>query len=414
MGLFDGRDPGEPHGSTADCARTLHLPVVLVFNGRGMAASVAALGLGFERMAARQHIRIAGFIANNVGSPRHAELLGEALRREGLPPLLGALPRRAAWTLPERQLGLFPAEEVGTSEAWMDALADVAEQYLDMDALLEAVRLPRVSPPEPAVLDVSASEGMPRRMGIAKDRAFCFYYEENERALRRRGWELVPLSPLADAARPPNLDALYLGGGYPEVFAESLSKNTSMRESVRAFAARQGAVYAECGGYMYLCAELEIPANPATGGKLRRWPMCRVIEATARMGERVRSLGYREADMLGGAPFGLERRVFRGHEFHWSSIELHHDYPPLYSVKGRTGEAQAGVAFGGVGSICGRDRLRPCRAFPNAGGFRSFGLRDGAGHPAQRPLKRGENHAGQSLAVRIAGRIRNMQHGAVH
>ncbi|MEI3479440.1 MAG: hypothetical protein V8Q84_10485 [Bilophila sp.] len=187
-----------------------------------------------------------------------------------------------------------------------------------------------------------------KRMGIARDHAFCFYYEENLRLLRARGWELIPFSPLADAGLPPHLDALYLGGGYPEVFARQLSRNAAMRRAIRDFAAQGGEIYAECGGYMYLCAQLETaPPFPRRlrsfrflrflrfrnlrssrrrsfsrlrfgvfflfffrkGGMAQEetevWPMCGVIDATARMGGRLRSLGYREVTFFSDAPFGV-------------------------------------------------------------------------------------------------------------
>ena len=204
MGLFDSRDPGDPAGGTADCARALGIPVVLVFNARGMACSAAALVAGFRLHASRMGVQLAGVIANNVGSPRHADILRRALESERLPPLLGALPRNEAWRIPERQLGLLPSEEAGTTEAWLDALADVAESSVDMDRLLSLTEARR--PKARAVLPPRGIR--PRRMGIAKDRAFCFYYEENERALAARGWELLPFSPLEETALPPGIDAL--------------------------------------------------------------------------------------------------------------------------------------------------------------------------------------------------------------
>lgn len=357
MGLFDGREPDDPAGSTADCAAALGIPVVLVFNARGMAASAAALVGGFHLYAARSGLRLAGVIANNVGGQRHAALLREALAQEGLPPLLGALPRREAWRLPERQLGLLPSEEAGADAAWIDALADEAEPHLDVDRLLELTLAGR--PHAPDAPPAARAPAARRRMGIARDRAFCFYYEENLRVLRARGWELIPFSPLADAELPPRLDALYLGGGYPEVFARELSANAPLRRAVRDFADRGGEIHAECGGYMYLCSALEVPSPvlpraphaapaPGAGEKIETWPMCGVLEATARMGGRLRSLGYREVTMLSGAPFGLERRTFRGHEFHWSEIESRRAYPPLYTVRDRSGERPEGVAVGHV------------------------------------------------------------------
>lgn len=343
MGLFDGRE-GTSSGSTADCALALGLPVIFVFNGRGMADSAAALVAGFTRQAAQTGVRIVGAIANNVGSQRHALLLREALERNSLPPLLGALPRCETWRLPERQLGLLPSKEAGVTSVWFDALAKAAESHLDMPRLLELVRGER------PVLSVNRI--LPetrRRMGIAKDSAFCFYYEENERQLLEEGWELIPFSPLKDATLPPRLDAIYLGGGYPEVFAQELSANTALRGAIRDFAAKGGEIYAECGGYMYLCAELEASEDANGAGEARRsWPMCGVLDATARMSGRIRSLGYREVTLLSGSPFGMATTVFRGHEFHWSSIVLHRDYPPLYEVIGSGGTEHGGVAFGNI------------------------------------------------------------------
>ncbi|MFQ8890377.1 MAG: cobyrinate a,c-diamide synthase [Bilophila wadsworthia] len=279
------------------------------------------------------------------GKPRHADILRRALESERLPPLLGALPRNEAWRIPERQLGLLPSEEAGTTEAWLDALADVAESSVDMDRLLSLTEARRQK--ARAVLPPRGIR--PRRMGIAKDRAFCFYYEENERALAARGWELLPFSPLEDTALPPGIDALYLGGGYPEVFARELSGNAAMREAIRAFAEQGGEIYAECGGYMYLCTRLEASEGKGgKGGRTASWPMCGVIDATARMGGRIQSLGYREVTMLGDAPFGLGGDVFRGHEFHWSDIELHRGYAPLYAVRTASGHADSGIAAGNV------------------------------------------------------------------
>lgn len=345
MGLLDGRDPDSIEGSTLDCARSLGIPLVLVCNVRGMAASLAALVAGFRDHAARWGVRMAGVIANGVGSARHADLLRRALEREQLPPLLGALPRDDRWTLPERQLGLLPAEEAGCSADWLDALATAATGAVDLDGLLARTRCPR--PAAPAPLPASPSAAFPpRRMAVAKDQAFCFYYAANERILRERGWELVPFSPLADTALPPDAEALYLGGGYPEVFAERLAANTAMRAAIRDFAARGGEIYAECGGYMYLCREL---ITIDAGNVERRRPMCGVLDATARMGGRLRSLGYREVSLLAGAPFGLPDHTLRGHEFHWSDIELHRPYAPLYTVRdSRGGERPAGVAHGAV------------------------------------------------------------------
>lgn len=345
MGLLDGRDVphGEADGSTLDCAAALGLPLVLVVGARGMGASLAALVEGFVRHAEARGVRVAGVIANHTGSPRHTAMLEKALHDAKLPPLLGALPRDPTLTLPERQLGLIPAQEAGFA-AILDRLATAVQSHVDVKGLLLATRLPR-----PVLSDGPATAAPFRgKLAIAKDDAFCFYYAANETALQRLGWELVPFSPLADATLP-EADALYLGGGYPEVFAAQLAVNTTMLADIRAHAAAGKPIWAECGGYMLLCRELV-----ATDGT--RFPMTGVLDATAYMGDRLRSLGYREvrtvlpfglsSGLSGGLPYDLSKSpvTIRGHEFHWSRIALHSPYAPLYE-----GESpELGVVSGSV------------------------------------------------------------------
>lgn len=332
MGLFDGRADGSPAGSTADCARVLALPVVLVVNARGMAASIAALVAGFSLCAAKQGVRLVGVIANNCGSQRHSALLRAALHKAHLPPLLGSLPRNAAWLLPERQLGLVPAPELGRDVQWLDSLADALESCLDLPLLLRLCAAPR-----PQALPQPTAQPSTKRLAVAKDAAFCFYYAENLRALQAQGWELVFFSPLADAALPQHCAALYLGGGYPEEFAPQLAANISLLADIRHFAQQGGMIYAECGGYMYLAREL-ITANQ------QRYALCGLINATATMQGRLRSLGYRQGRLCADTFFAPAGTVLRGHEFHWSDMVLHQEYPPLYECQGKS----AGIAFGTI------------------------------------------------------------------
>ncbi|MDD2967847.1 MAG: cobyrinate a,c-diamide synthase [Desulfovibrionaceae bacterium] len=329
MGLFDGRADGSLAGSTADCARVLGLPVVLVVNARGMAASLAALVAGFALYAAQQGIRIAGVIANNCGSQRHCALLRAALLAHNLPPLLAALPRNAAWHLPERQLGLVPAPEVGRNTVWLDSLADALEAHCDLELLLRLCALPRPQAPKPPAPAPSF-----KRMAIARDAAFCFYYEENLRALQEAGWELVFFSPLTDKALPPHSDALYFGGGYPEEFAPQLAANTALLQQIREYAQQKGHIYAECGGYMYLARELVTADN-------KHYALCGLINGTAYMQGRLRSLGYRQGTLCANTFFAEAGAVLRGHEFHWSDMVLHQPYTPLYQHEGKA----EGVAF---------------------------------------------------------------------
>lgn len=336
MGLFDARTPESLEGSTADCALTLGLPVLLVVQARGMAGSIAAVVRGFS-----QHhpgLNIAGVIANGVGSATHADLLRRALAHHGLPPLVAALPRNVEWTLPERQLGLVPAEEEARQQSWFRRLAEAVEKHVNWKLLMDITETPRPAPLKASIPSAPARG----RLAVARDNAFCFYYEDNLKRLRQAGWEITCFSPLEDTALPEGTRALYLGGGYPETFASRLEHNEAMRNAILEFARNGGEIFAECGGYMYLCKELALPDGTSRN-------MCGVIDGTARMGEKLRSLGYREAVMETEAPFGLRFTRIRGHEFHWSSIKLNRPYPPLYMVGGKDGSLSAeGVADGNV------------------------------------------------------------------
>lgn len=331
MGLFDSRSPGDMTGSTADCALALNIPVFLIVQTKGMAGSLAAVVAGFRDF--HPQLRVAGVIANGVGSRRHAQLLAEAIQLEGLPPLVGAFPLKKEWNLPERQLGLVPAEEFDKQESWYEMMGKAAEEWLDLDKILALSQKSHPCPNSGNNLPSSPHVHSPRkRLGLARDEAFRFYYEENLDLLKNNGWELVEFSPLRDTKLPENLDMLYLGGGYPEVFARELSENTGMRTSVREFASAGKEIFAECGGYMYLGKTL----ITASG---EEYPLCGVINGTSRMGNKLRSLGYREVTLEGTTqiwPDSLTR--LRGHEFHWSDMELHEDYPPLYSYVDREGE----------------------------------------------------------------------------
>ena len=327
MGLFDARTPESLEGSTADCALMLGLPVLLVVQARGMAGSLAAVVRGFS-----QHhpgLNIAGVIANGVGSAAHADLLRRALDHHRMPPLVAAFPKNAEWTLPERQLGLVPAEEEARQQSWFLRLAAEAEKRVNWELLMNITERRRPAPPR----------GI---LAVARDNAFCFYYGDNLERLKQTGWDITCFSPLEDTALPKGTRALYLGGGYPETFAGRLESNEAMRSAILEFAKNGGEIFAECGGYMYLCKELALPDGTSRN-------MCGVIDGTARMGEKLRSLGYREAVMETGAPFGLPFTRIRGHEFHWSRIELNRPYPPLYTVTDKNGnKSREGVADGNV------------------------------------------------------------------
>jgi cobyrinic acid a,c-diamide synthase len=309
MGLYDGSSPTSAAGSAAEIARLLAAPVILVAGAHGMSRSFAAQVRGYVGFEAG--VRIAGVLANSAGSPRHAAGLAESLRAAGLPPLVGAIPRGAFATLPSRHLGLVSADRVWLGEELLDGLADALEAHVDLDAVLALAHAaaPLAVEPRPA----AAPRGAPLRLGVAFDEAFHFYYADTFASLEQAGFTLVRFSPLHAACLPEGLHGLYLGGGYPEAFAEALSANEPMRLSVREFAGSGRPVYAECGGLMYLSQWIA----GADGG---RREMCGVLPCGTRMLERRKALGYAEAELTEDALWGGAGTVARGHEFHYSEL----------------------------------------------------------------------------------------------
>ncbi len=310
MGLYDGADAGSAVGSTADLARLLGAPVVLVADAHGAARSLAAVVKGFAEFPDAPHL--GGVVCNRAGSDRHRGILADALGSVGLGHLLlGAVARGAVPELRSRHLGLTTATPRELSAETLGALADACEAALDLDRLLA---LAQRADPLPVLPEAPAPPRVRARLGIAQDEAFHFYYPDNLDALAAAGVELVPFSPLADRALPPDLDGLYLGGGYPEEHGEALAQNAPLREAVGAFAASGRLVYAECGGLMYLGRELADREG-------RRYPMAGVLPIATRMLARRRALGYAEAETVAEGPWGPAGTRLRGHEFHYSEVE---------------------------------------------------------------------------------------------
>ncbi|MBI5583424.1 MAG: cobyrinate a,c-diamide synthase [Deltaproteobacteria bacterium] len=308
MGLFDGADPAANEGSTAEIACWLEAPVLLVVNAHGLARSIAALVKGYAEFDPR--IRVAGVIANRSGSDRHRKWLAAALAAAGGPPLLGAIPRGAFPDLPSRHLGLVTADAQNLSESILEQLGSVLEKAVNLEGLIEKARqAPALAPPRrfPAPEMINPAV----RIGLARDPAFHFYYPDNLDALAERGVVWVPFSPLVEPDLPSDLDALYLGGGYPEEFAAALSENRLLVEAIRRFAASGKPLYAECGGLMYLSQGIET----RDGGK---FPLVGLLPIWTRMLERLKTLGYVEVRLDRTGPWGLPGTTLRGHEFHYS------------------------------------------------------------------------------------------------
>jgi cobyrinic acid a,c-diamide synthase len=334
MGLYDGAAPDSEDGSAAQIARWLDAPVLAVVDASGMARTVAAIGLGLATFDSA--VQIAGVFCNRVGSLGHVELLRSACAHRGAPPVLGSLPARKALAFPERHLGLRTADREAVSDEQLAAWGAIFDEWCDADALWAVARAAR--PVQVPTLDEPVRPTR-CRIGIARDAAFHFYYEDNLRRLKLLGAELVQFSPLSDRELP-DVDGLYLGGGYPELFAVELSSNRGVLDGIRAFAGRGAPVYAECGGLMLLARAIRTLDG-------REHEMAGVIDGVAVMGERLQALGYVEVEtrrrtVLGGA--GLR---FRGHQFRYSSLERP-EPGDAYSVRKRRGGSTEMEGHGGA------------------------------------------------------------------
>ncbi len=341
MGLFDGASPTGDEGSTAEMAKWLDAPVLLVVDASGMARSIAALVGGFA--AFDPGLRVAGVVANRAGSRGHVDLLGQAQR---MPPMFGGLTKDGALGFPERHLGLRTAERDVVPDAVLDGWGARVAEAIDLDALLTLARSapPLPAPEMPAVAAAAAAAPARCRIGLAFDDAFHFYYEDNLCRLEALGADLVRFSPSRDA-RLPDVDGLYIGGGYPEVHAATLAANSAMREAVAGFARSGRPIYAECGGLMYL-------AQAIRGLDGRTHPMVGLLPGTAVMSDRLEALGYVEVETREPSPFGPAGLRFRGHQFRYSRLEGGDVAAGAYTIRRRWGGEVTREGFR-TGSVLG-------------------------------------------------------------
>ncbi|EAC4165130.1 cobyrinate a,c-diamide synthase [Listeria monocytogenes] len=308
MGLFDGLGIDRDNSSTSFIAKCTKTPVILVVDGKAISTSAAAIVDGFNRFD--PELTIAGVIINRVASENHFSLIKGSIERYTDVPVLGYLPKNAAVALPERHLGLVPKEEMTELETKWELLGDLIAEHVDLDRLLAISKTGAkltVHPPEIQVPDFS---GM--RVAYALDAAFHFYYQDNLDLIRSTGATLIPFSPLEER-EVPDADFIYIGGGFPEVFAEQLAKNKSMRESILAAHEQGKPIYAECGGLMYLGSSLEMEAES--------YEMVGVFDGVSKMTTRLRKFGYCIAEPLEDTLLGKKGTAIRGHEFHHSVFE---------------------------------------------------------------------------------------------
>ncbi len=307
MGLFDGIGAAGL-GSTADLAAALGWPVILVLDARGAAASLGATLRGFAYH--RPDLRIAGIIANRVGSTSHAATVEQACQA-ACPEIrwLGAIPRNATLSLPERHLGLVQAREYADLEGRIERCAELVDAHIDLE-LLQAlgdsgpIKMAPTNPPLPP---------LGQRIALASDDAFSFVYPALLRSWRRQGAEILPFSPLADQGPGPDADAVYLPGGYPELHAGRLAQNQGFRAAMHDAAGRGAVIYGECGGYMTLGRTLSDAAGTTHA-------MLGLLPLDTSFSDRKLHLGYRRAVTRSDSALGAAGTCLRGHEFHYASI----------------------------------------------------------------------------------------------
>ena len=311
MGVFDGHSSLSEEGSTAELAKLLDAPVILVADAGKVARSVAAEVLGYQLFD--PELRIAGVILNGVGGPRHLEFCQPQIEETTGLPVLGYLPRRDQLVQPERHLGLIPTVEGTVARQWYDSLIAQVEETIDLDRIVQlagSCNPPSVQPkayPE-------AAQPKRARIAIARDKAFSFYYQDSLDLLEAWGAELAPFSPLKDGRLPEGVGGLYIGGGFPEMFAGELSQNKPMHTAILNAISQGMPVYAECGGLMYLGRSL----SDLEGTE---FPMVGAIPAVSAMSDRRLTLGYREVESQTDSPLMPQGHRVRAHEFHWSTLE---------------------------------------------------------------------------------------------
>ncbi|WP_066634108.1 cobyrinate a,c-diamide synthase [Desulfolucanica intricata] len=327
MGLFDGVDL-EGSGSTAEIAKAICSPVVLVVDTTRMTRSVAALVKGFQYFDPEVHI--AGIILNKVARPRHENMLRSAIEHYCGIPVLGAIPKGQQFIIPDRHLGLIPAKENDELDQTVETVGKSAGQYLDLDKLLEiassAGSLVRAEVCNETAVAwdtdgdiVKANTGEKPVIGIIQDRAFSFYYPENIEALRDAGAEIKVIDALVDK-RLPSIDALFIGGGFPEVFAAQLEANETMKTDIYNKIEAGLPVYAECGGLMYL------GRNIIWGDK--SYKMVGILPFDIQMINKPQGHGYMNVEVVTDNAFFNKGTVFKGHEFHHSKV-INLDYEKL-------------------------------------------------------------------------------------
>lgn len=305
-GLYEGISPVSDVGSTSSIAKALNAPVILIINSRSLVRSAAAMVLGFK--ALDPEIKIEGVILNNTKSEKHYLKTKKAVETLTNTPVIGGIIRNPDITVKQRHLGLIPAVEKDTIAGMVEKWGELIKENIDLDMLVENMKRSDDIEDDYAPIWSETTTKQKTKVAIPFDEAFNFYYRENIEALEANNAEIEYFSPIHDEVMP-DADALYIGGGYPEIFKKELSSNTSMLKSIKQFSDDNNPIYAECGGLMYLTRSID------------DMPMVDVFNYKSTLTKKVQGLSYTIADVIQDNPILKKGQSYHGHEFHYSKVE---------------------------------------------------------------------------------------------
>ncbi len=323
MGLYDGCLDGTESGSSAHVAKITNTPVVLILDARGMSRSAGAVVLGYKNFD--KDLKINGVIINRIRSERHYASVKKTIEDTCEIPVLGYLPFEDKITLPERHLGLVPSVEQVFAKSTYHEIGKALSGTVDIDKLISLAGSSGVVPPFQRTMFEGITEKFPLRFAVASDEVFNFYYQDNLDLMEAFGVELAYFSPLYDKYVPADVNGIYLGGGFPEMYAGMLAANTTMRESMQKAYKKGAVIYGECGGMMYLLERL-------IDFKGKSHDMCGILKGVTKMENKRQGLGYITVNAVRDNLLSKTGDTFRAHEFHWSSLQSPDDTMYAYTV----------------------------------------------------------------------------------
>ena len=323
MGLYDGCLDGTEVGSTAHLAKMLDVPVILVMDAKGMSRSAGAIALGYKNFD--KEVKISGVILNRVMSERHYASLKKSIEENCGVPVLGYLPFHEEIILPERHLGLVPSAEQALSKSTYQKIGNLLSTTVDIDRLISIASATNSLSPFTKTMFSGINERFNFRIAVAVDEVFNFYYQDNLDLLESYGVELTYFSPLYDKYIPADIKGLYIGGGFPELYAALLASNTTMKESIRKAYKNGVVIYGECGGMMYLLEQM-------VDFKQKTHEMCGILKGITKMENKRQGLGYITVQAVHDNLLCQKGDVFRAHEFHWSSLHVPENTPYAYII----------------------------------------------------------------------------------